>query len=969
MPADDVLDTRAGKTTGSPSKLPAKSPPPAPTRKRGRPPKKKPELEDEAPTNTPPLQAQPLLEPESKPDPDSVSENPDPDFDPDMYDTDPNDLLEYAEMMRPFEEVDSEDCSFEEGEDESDDDEEVRSSKGRSKTSKSARKRTPRAALEPVPPRAKRPTTVVTTRTTEPPSPPPPPPPPQASLSTFNLERPVMATHPLLTELLPPSLSAQVRGVLDARRSMSHPSFLIHTFGSSRTDLRVYSENQARWGSQVLWPTRGLSDPVSPLASGQGMGRTGHYSDNHVRAEARSSGWSTDRGDLFAARQRTTVVSATAGAEFLPSRMESQRVILGPADRPRLFDVPAGGTIDMAEAWEVPPAATNSTKTRGPLKHGWIINVGAPVQCLEWVPNVPGHQQFLAVAGTDRAGSDKLDKPYAPAFVGHPPSSASMQIWAFAEARADTKVKAEADDPTHAFTGQLDRSIPPRLDAVLCFPWGPIRQARWCPVATGRGLGLASDGTVDLGLLAGLFSDGVVRILRIQYRPQTSTDGDGPVFVRFESSAVEIVPENTVASTVTWLSAESIAVGFANGCVGVWNVRAALASTQSSPSSPPLSPARPRPVILLPVCSTYVLSITCLHPHPHLIAVSSMSGFVHVIDLSSPDADHVTTPRTRLISRPLAFHQLEQCILTVDENYAIRAHPVRRIHNQIFVGRLGAVANDIATSPVQPTVLVAGQDGIVAAMVMAGRLAGLRRAGRVGGIWFVYQWRRPRTTPDSQSQAPHLQTGIPDLDDRPLSRFVDGFAPEIVSSATLAPQSGRAHAVPPGPKKRRRQSTRVDDNDDDAGTDDGDDNNNDGADGDIGNGHGGGNGQDDGGFSGQTSAVPHTSATNSGSFVFNRAGSAVFSTIYEPDAAVNRVAWHPGGWAGDGVVGDTFSDGGNQNGDVIRSADMGVNARTSERPRTHPDRAEMLRRAARFGGWAAAGTGSGLVRVEDLSVD
>lgn len=98
------------------------------------------------------------------------------------------------------------------------------------------------------------------------------------------------------------------------------------------------------------------------------------------------------------------------------------------------------------------------------------------------------------------------NEPVAPPAFDRAPSPSCIQIWRFPA--NDSGFPAGA----------------PSLALALCHDWGPATGMRWCQVPK-------EQESKDLGLLAAVFRDGKVRVLRIVL-PADDTDGDC-IFGRF----------------------------------------------------------------------------------------------------------------------------------------------------------------------------------------------------------------------------------------------------------------------------------------------------------------------------------------------------------------------------------------------------------------------------------------------------
>ncbi|KAK3044819.1 hypothetical protein LTS18_000266 [Coniosporium uncinatum] len=230
-----------------------------------------------------------------------------------------------------------------------------------------------------------------------------------------------------------------------------------------------------------------------------------------------------------------------------------------------------------------------------------------------------------------------------------------------------------------------------------------------------------------------------------------------------------------------------------------------------------------------------------------------MDGHLRLTDLRAPHTDTVLSPRSRVGQTPLVWSESCQSALNPDENFAVRASPVRRFHATYTVARAESMVIGLAVSPVHPFLLVAGANGDVMATNPFRRVLS-SKAPVWQQVWFNHEWRGPVRSNVVQNAASgagtngaastgvqHAQPNSPsDIFAQPLVRISEGFKLE---TSRLLQQEGSSKNIEEG---------------------------------------------------------------------------TVFTTIYEEKSAITCLAWNPN---------------------------------------------------MRCGGWAAAGTGSGLVRVEDIALD
>jgi hypothetical protein len=169
-----------------------------------------------------------------------------------------------------------------------------------------------------------------------------------------------------------------------------------------------------------------------------------------------------------------------------------------------------------------------------PKKRGHVINIGQPIWALDFLPEPPStstpQTQYLAIAGHPTLQTrPKLYTPESGPNVIH--------IWAVESHTPKSNGKAYPA-------------------TTIYHNWGCCWGLKFCPY------GASGNGRV--GVLAGVFGDGGVRILDI--RNDWIGDADKMVNVRIEQPAWEYsCEENALATCIAWKSHAELIVGFSNG--------------------------------------------------------------------------------------------------------------------------------------------------------------------------------------------------------------------------------------------------------------------------------------------------------------------------------------------------------------------------------------------------------------------
>lgn len=161
-----------------------------------------------------------------------------------------------------------------------------------------------------------------------------------------------------------------------------------------------------------------------------------------------------------------------------------------------------------------------------------MINVGYPVWALDFLPQPPksSETQYIVVSG--HPTDDPRPSLYAPA-----PSPNAIQMWAIESDSNQGEGKSY-------------------LATTITHSWGSNWGLKFCPY------GAYGDGRV--GLLAGVFGDGVARVIDV--RKEWLGSSKAPVNVLVSAAAWEYsLGERCLATCVCWKSHTEILVGCSNG--------------------------------------------------------------------------------------------------------------------------------------------------------------------------------------------------------------------------------------------------------------------------------------------------------------------------------------------------------------------------------------------------------------------
>jgi transcription factor C subunit 6 len=154
------------------------------------------------------------------------------------------------------------------------------------------------------------------------------------------------------------------------------------------------------------------------------------------------------------------------------------------------------------------------------------MSFGRKIQCLAWAPNQEGLSQYLAVVvpitEAQKKNCSSLGADSRNAFQPTPAYPCALQVWEFKGKEIDCSTKS------------LDMSIKPQRRLVVCTNWGDIRSIAWCPMPRQERPEDSQGDTQSIGLLAGIWGDGKVRVLDIKVHRDSSQEEYGMPLIHFE---------------------------------------------------------------------------------------------------------------------------------------------------------------------------------------------------------------------------------------------------------------------------------------------------------------------------------------------------------------------------------------------------------------------------------------------------
>ena len=271
-------------------------------------------------------------------------------------------------------------------------------------------------------------------------------------------------------------------------------SRLVPLAGPAKADQEVVLKSLQHWIDEATLPRR--SRFRFPFT---------HTPQKRDMESSQGWDWYYDHGgkSFFAEGQRLRDLGPRESARYFPKPTHMKpNVLLGPYGGQKAFSLPQLQCLSVDEAWRDAISAADEQErgATGRRQHAWLLNAGDRVRCLDWATNQDTERQYLAIA-TKRPRSEVPAK-VAPAFNAAPGTPSAIQIWCF-----------------HSLTGNerevssFDSDRPPELKQMWCVEWGDPKQLKWCPMPRKR---RDEHGDHDeLGLLAAVFDDGIVRLLDI----------------------------------------------------------------------------------------------------------------------------------------------------------------------------------------------------------------------------------------------------------------------------------------------------------------------------------------------------------------------------------------------------------------------------------------------------------------------
>jgi transcription factor C subunit 6 len=521
------------------------------------------------------------------------------------------------------------------------------------------------------------------------------------------------------------------RGIPDVPHILAKESRVLYSVGPGTEDIAAHVRCRDKWIDQPTLPTRS-----SKRGNVGGLAYSFFHSKERRQKEATESWrWYYDQGcrEIFSQEQIFNFSNSEESKMLMKRSLgKSDPFLMGPSHEPQL--VPGLEPFEVFSTSTVWASGDKASK-----KNSWIFNAGAKVQCLDWAPNQSGLRQYLAVSTTSES-TNLEDKDTPNAYTASSSNRMCLQIWEFIALGSNIKGGRE-----------IDNTKAPVLRFNISFGWGHLKRLKWCPILD-EVEDVSDESTVRLGLLAGVWEDGKVRVLDLRFpRPE----GTEPVYIHVSKAAFESKPPSTICTGIVWLSSTSIAASCSNGYVAIWNIADGLKSLSNS-NQESLSNQRTTqnaiPWFYQSFHQGYIINIASTFPsRPQFLITKGIDGYTRLTDLRTPNQDTVLAPRDRVAQPHLLWHDASQTALSTDENYDLKTYALRLFYKSQAVGRVDALVTDLAGSPVHPFVLLGCASGSIWSMNPLKRLREHKKATHLQ-IWFKHEWRSAIAPPPQLHQ-------------------------------------------------------------------------------------------------------------------------------------------------------------------------------------------------------------------------
>ncbi|CAE6453803.1 unnamed protein product [Rhizoctonia solani] len=365
-------------------------------------------------------------------------------------------------------------------------------------------------------------------------------------------------------------------------------------------------------------------------------------------------------------------IRSNHAGSYFDSGTETVKCLMGPFGHQQVVEIQLFETRKLDSYW--------------PSSRALAFNAGNPVWGLDWCPisekftEEHNYAQYLAVSTIPSADPTNASPSN--------PRNSIIQIWRFGPS------KAPADKTDQ---GMASCALILCLDDIP-----PARLLKWCPLPTNDEDKPTGSAIKKLGILAGVFGDGGVRIYAVP-DPDSFEIDSGPAYVRLTRPLVHLALPDARFTYLDW----------GNSHIAVYNLKTAI---QGIPDPQGLSVL---PTHYIYVHQSRVQSVKWIRlptepgEDPHMVVSGGFDGHIYVTDLRHPGGMPVSMYRCRDVIQAVAFSAYGAGIISNEHENMVKftgLHPLvlGRGHN---VTESRGPIWDIATSDLHPQIAVASSDG------------------------------------------------------------------------------------------------------------------------------------------------------------------------------------------------------------------------------------------------------------------
>ncbi|KAF2761268.1 hypothetical protein EJ05DRAFT_257978 [Pseudovirgaria hyperparasitica] len=542
----------------------------------------------------------------------------------------------------------------------------------------------------------------------------------------------------------------------------SHERRLHSFYGRDEGDYKPASATRNISYPYPTLPARRLIQDLSSGGPAGGMAYSLFHPDEARKLEGTTGwNWYYEHGGRSAFQERQYMKSITVD-EALPyvaqPAHKSINLLLGPFREPQLYNLRVGKSMRLKDSWPLPKVPDPT------YKNGWLLNVGRRIQGIEWIPNRNSGTQYLCISMLRQ----QIARP--------PPGVNTTSAFRPGESHKDTfELWAFDIPPTNGPNTPVLRPEP-RLAMTICTDWGYLKEFKWCPCLKHKSRKSQDDPkTTKFGLLAGIWSDGALRVLDLS----SCVEAAEPQYLHISRAAFEVRIPGSVCTSLTWLSSNVIAASGADGTVSIWDISQVLRCE---------APQTPKPFFYELIHDTYILSISSAYPsHPHLVTTTSMDGFFYLFDIRSPKIDKSWPPRSRIGPPTTVWSDHCQGWLSPDDHCLVKLFSMRRVFSYVAVGRGDGIVGCLATSPVHLSALMGTHSGHVHVTNPERKIFDSRTLAWQQ-TWFLHEWKSAQCNEDESdatmaddddfANGPlHHKPDSKEVRSKPLVRITEGYNP------------------------------------------------------------------------------------------------------------------------------------------------------------------------------------------------